>query len=172
MNINEKDKDKEKKIEQEKNNNNYYTFLYILLFFISQLLSVYGAFISLPHKNLSLWEAYKMVIPYAWIGWIFLMSALYLVNKHKGINIVKIGFLLILIQFTVVLIINKIVLKENPKKSDIIAFIIIFIGNLISENHYISKIFNIPISEYNNVNKEQKKEIIEQSEDIEAIDIN
>lgn len=110
-----------------------------------------------------------MIIPYAWLGWIFLVSALYLVNKKKGINIVKIGFLLILIQFTVVLLINKIYLKENPKNSDLIAFVIIFIGNLISENHFISKIFNIPIPDYH---KKQEKEVIEEKENIEATDIN
>ena len=175
--IKEKKNNKEKDIQEKNNEENnkketYYTFLYILLFFISQVFSVYGAFVSLPYKNLSLWESYKMVMPFAWIGWIFLMSALYLVNKNKGINIVKIGFLLILIQFTVVLLINKIYLKENPKTSDIIAFIIIFIGNLNSENHYISKIFNIPFPDYEKLNKKQKEEKIEQTENIETTDIN
>lgn len=61
MNIDKKDKNNNNTIKKNISKNNeeinkkenfYYSFLYIFLFFVSQLFSVYGAFVSLPYKNL------------------------------------------------------------------------------------------------------------------------
>jgi hypothetical protein len=57
-------------------------------------------------------------------------------------------FLLIIIQFCLILVINQYYLKEKVYRSDIIAFFIILIGFFVSFMHLVSKAFNIPIPEH------------------------
>ena len=47
-----------------------YYIVFLFLFILSQSLSMWGQFVTLPFKNLSMWEAYKMAIPFAWLDWI------------------------------------------------------------------------------------------------------
>ena len=44
----------------------YYA-LFLFLFIVAQSLSMWGQYVTLPFKNLSMWEAYKMAIPFAWM---------------------------------------------------------------------------------------------------------
>jgi hypothetical protein len=57
-------------------------------------------------------------------------------------------FLLIIIQFCLILLINQYYLKKEVYRSDIIAFFIILIGFFISFLHLVSKAFGIPIPEH------------------------
>ena len=47
----------------------YYA-LFLFLFIVAQSLSMWGQYVTLPYKNLSMWEAYKMAIPFAWLDWV------------------------------------------------------------------------------------------------------
>lgn len=138
--------------------NTYYFILYIILFITSQILALTAAFITLPNKNLTTWEAYKIAIPYTWFGWIFLTYGIYIVNKHKFISPSQILFLIIFIQYTLVLIANKFYLNENPTFSDLFSFGLIFLGYMISVNRYFSKALGIPIEEENKEKEEIKEE--------------
>ena len=136
----------------------YYFILYIILFIISQILTLTAAFITLPNKNLTNWEAYKIAIPYTWLGWLFLTYGVYIVNKHKFISPSQIIFLIIFIQYTLVIIANKFYLNENPTFSDLFSFGLIFLGYLISVNRFVSKALGIPIEEENIKEKKEEKQ--------------
>ena len=41
-----------------------YYVLFLFLFILAQSLSMWGQFVTLPYKNLTMWEAYKMAIPF------------------------------------------------------------------------------------------------------------
>ena len=127
----------------------YYA-LFLFLFIIANSFSVWGAYVTLPFKNLSVWEAYKMAIPFAWIDWIFLTLAIMVGDKYDLVTPTQDTFLLIIVQFSLVLIVNHFYLKQKISQSDIIAFFIVLAGFLVSFLHIVSKLFNIPIPEHPN----------------------
>lgn len=125
----------------------YYA-LFLFLFVVAQSLSMWGQYVTLPYKSLSMWEAYKMAIPFAWLDWIVMTFTVMVGHEYDLVTPTQDTFLLIIIQFCLILIINQYYLKQKVYKSDIIAFFIILIGFFVSFLHLVSKAFNIPIPEH------------------------
>ena len=137
-----------------------YYILFIFLFLIVNILSTWGQYVTLPFKSLSMWEAYKMAIPFVWLEWIIMTFTISMGHTHKLFTPTQITFLLIIMQFACVLVINEFYLKKHIYLSDIIGFFIILLGFFISFLHLISKALNIPIPKEPNTkskNKKQKK---------------
>ena len=125
----------------------YYA-LFLFLFVVAQSLSMWGQFVTLPYKSLSMWEAYKMAIPFAWLDWVVMTFTVMIGHKYDLVTPTQDTFLLIIIQFCIILIINQYYLKKEVYRSDIIAFFIILIGFFVSFLHLVSKAFGIPIPEH------------------------
>lgn len=125
-----------------------YYVLFLSLFILAQSLSMWGQFVTLPYKNLTMWEAYKMAIPFAWLDWIVMTFTVMVGDKYKLVTPTQDTFLLIIIQFCLILLINQFYLKQKVTRSDIIAFFIILLGFFVSFLHLISKMFNIPVPEH------------------------
>jgi len=131
-----------------------YYVLFLFLFILAQSFSMWGQFVTLPYKNLSMWEAYKMAIPFAWLDWIIMTFAVMVGDKYDLVTPTQDTFLLIIIQFCLILIINQFYLKQKVSRSDIIAFFIILFGFFVSFLHVISTVFNIPIPKHVHLEKE------------------
>jgi hypothetical protein len=125
----------------------YYA-LFLFLFIVAQSLSMWGQYVTLPYKSLTMWEAYKMAIPFAWLDWLVMTFTVMIGHKYELVTPTQDTFLLIIIQFCLILIINQYYLKEKIYRSDIIAFFIILFGFFVSFLHIVSKSFNIPIPEH------------------------
>ena len=125
----------------------YYA-LFLGLFILGQSLSMWGQYVTLPFKNLTMWEAFKMAIPFAWLDWIVMTFTIQVGDKHELVTPTQDTFLLIIIQFTLVLLINRFYLKQKIYRSDLIAFLIILLGFGVSFIHVISNIFKIPIPKH------------------------
>jgi len=125
-----------------------YYVLFLSLFIIAQSFSMWGQFVTLPYKNLSMWEAYKMAIPFAWLDWIVMTFTVMVGDKYDLVTPTQDTFLLIIIQFCLILIINQFYLKQKITKSDIIAFFIILLGFFVSFLHIVSYIFKIPVPKH------------------------
>ena len=125
-----------------------YYILFIFLFIVAQSLSMWGQFVTLPYKNLSMWEAYKMAIPFAWLDWLFMTFVVKLGHEHDLVTPTQDTFLLVIIQFSLILVINRFYLKQKATVSDIVAFFIILFGFFVSFFHVISKLFGIQIPEH------------------------
>jgi hypothetical protein len=125
----------------------YYA-LFLFLFIVAQSLSMWGQYVTLPYKSLSMWEAYKMAIPFAWLDWVVMTFTVMVGHKYELVTPTQDTFLLIIIQFCLILLINQYYLKEKVYRSDIIAFFIILSGFFVSFLHLVSKAFNIPIPEH------------------------
>lgn len=121
--------------------------LFFTLFVIGQGLSMWGQFVTLPYKNLSMWEAYKMAIPFAWMDWLVMTFTVMVGDKYNLVTPTQDTFLLIIIQFILILLINKFYLKQNVYRSDIVAFFIILIGFFISFFHGVSKLLGRKVPE-------------------------
>ena len=120
-----------------------YYVLFLLLFILAQSLSMWGQYVTLPYKNLSMWEAYKMAIPFAWLDWIVMTFTVMVGDKYELVTPTQDTFLLIIIQFSLILIINNFYLKQKVTRSDIIAFFIILVGFFISFLHLFSKLLGL-----------------------------
>ena len=126
----------------------HYYALFLFLFILANSLSVWAAYVTLPFKNLSMWEAYKMAIPFAWLDWIIMTFTVMVGDKYELVTPTQDTFLLIIIQFCLILIINQYYLKQKVSVSDIAAFFIILLGFFVSFLHLISKILGISIPEH------------------------
>lgn len=127
----------------------YYA-LFLFLFIVAQSLSMWGQYVTLPFKKLTMWEAYKMAIPFAWLDWLVMTFVVMIGDKYKLVTPTQDTFLLIILQFCLILIINRFYLKQKINRSDIIAFFIILTGFFVSFVHIVSKLFKIPIPEHPN----------------------
>jgi len=133
---------------------------YLLLFITGQSLSMWGQYVTLPFKNLTYWEAFSMAIPFAWADWFFMTFAIDIGHTYKLVTPTQDTFLLIILQFSLVLLINRYYLKQKIYRSDIISFGILLIGYFISFFNLFSLVFKLPLPknpEEKNFNNRPKK---------------
>jgi len=116
-----------------------YYVLYYILFAIGQALSMWGQYVTLPYTNLTYWQAFSMAIPFAWSNWLFTTFAIDNGHTHDIASPTQDTFLLIVLQFTYLLIINRFYLKKKITNSDIFAFLIILVGYAVSMFHLVTK---------------------------------
>lgn len=119
--------------------------LFFILFVIGQSLVMIGSFISLPYKNISMWESIKMSLPFVWADWIFLTFAIMLLSKYSLLSNTQFLFMLIVFQFGVTLLINKFYLKQIINISDYVAISLLIFAYIISQFNIFSKFFDLPI---------------------------
>lgn len=118
---------------------------FLASFIVAQSFSMWGQFYTLKYPNLSMFKAFLMAIPFAWLDWFFMTIAIGLGHKHKLVTETQDTFLLIITQFTVILLINYFFLKQKLSKSDIIAFFVILVAFAISFLNLASNVMGIPI---------------------------
>ena len=126
----------------------HYYALFLFLFVLAQSFSVWGQYVTLPFTNLSAWNAFKMAIPFAWLDWLIMPFVIKIGHDYELITPTQDIFLLIIIQFSLVLIVNHFYLKQDIFTSDYIGFFLILAGFFVSFNNIISKMFNIPIPKH------------------------
>lgn len=124
-----------------------YFLQFFILLLIAQSLSILGQFVTLPYKNLTMWQAYTMALPFAWADWMFLPIAIHIGDKHELVTPNQILFFIILIQFTLTLLVNRFYMKKQTSMSDFIGFIFILLGFLISYLSLLSKMLGWPVAE-------------------------
>jgi hypothetical protein len=143
--------------------------LYLILFITGQAAASWGLFSTLHFKNLTMWQAYKKAIPFAWLDWIFMTLAINIGHKYDLVSPTQDIFVLIIIQFTLILLINQYYLKQAVFRSDIIAFFIIIVGFCVSFFKLLSKLLGKPVilKEKNDNNTKLKRYKAVTVEDIE-----
>ena len=114
------------------------TLLFFLLFVVSQILSVLAVFVTLPYPKLTLWESYKMAVPFSWLAWIPLTYALSINTLGANQTI----FLLIVIQFAVIVAANYFYLGKTVSTSEVVAFALLVVAYWISNDGVISSRIN------------------------------
>ena len=128
---------------------------FLASFIIAQSVSMWGQYYTLKYPNISMFKAFLMAIPFAWLDWFFMTIAVGLGHKHKLVTETQDTFLLIITQFTVILLINYFFLKQKLSKSDIVAFGVILVAFAISFLNLVSKAAGIPVPK--KVKKEEDK---------------
>ena len=100
---------------------------------------MWGQYYTLKYPNMGMIEAFFRAIPFAWIDWAFMSVAVFLGDRYKLVTPTQDTFLLIIIQFVSIIVINTIWLKQKINRSDIVCFFIILFGFTISFYHLLSK---------------------------------
>jgi hypothetical protein len=106
---------------------------------------MWGQYFTLKFPKMTMFQAFKAAIPFAWLDWFFVTIAVQIAKIQKLFTETQDIFLLITCQFTLVLIINQFYLKQPISKSDFVAFIVICIAFYVSYQNAASKLFKIPI---------------------------
>jgi len=133
-----------------------YFFIFFVLFTIGQSLVMIGQFISLPYKNLTLWEGIKMSLPFVWADWIFMTFAVSYLHKYSLFTNTQFLFMIILFQFGAAILINKFYLKQKIYISDYVAILLLGVAYIISQFHLFSKYFTFHKEKKNLKNKNKK----------------
>ena len=119
--------------------------LWLLAFICAQAASMWGQYFTLKLPNISMFAAYKMAIPFAWLDWLFMSAAVNIGDKYKLVTPTQDTFTLIMLQFTAILLINHFYLHQPLFRSDIVAFFLILFGFAVSFNNMLSKALNRPV---------------------------
>jgi hypothetical protein len=139
---------------------------FLASFIIAQSVSMWGQYYTLKYPDISMFKAFFMAIPFAWLDWFFMTIAIDLGHKHKLVTETQDTFLLIITQFTVILLINYFFLKQKLSRSDIVAFGVILIAFAISFLNLVSKAAGIPVPK--KVKKEEDKTMPGEEDNINA----
>ena len=83
-------------------------------------------------------ESFTKAIPFAWADWFFMSWAVDIGDKYKLVTPTQDTFLLIIAQFTLILIINKFYLKQPVTRSDFIAFALVIFAYFVSAKRIVS----------------------------------
>ena len=111
---------------------------FLLMFILAQGSSMWGQYFTLKYPKMGMVEAFLRAIPFAWLDWAFMSMAVYLGDRYKLVTPTQDTFLLIIIQFVSIVVINTFWLKQALSKSDIACFFIILAGFYISFNRTVS----------------------------------
>jgi drug/metabolite transporter (DMT)-like permease len=99
---------------------------------IGQAFNVIGTFVSAPYKNITMWEAYKMSMPYVLVQRVTSSIAIQLSHEHKYFTNNQIVFLMLLMQFIFTAIYSYFILKKTASTSDWIGILLLTVGYYIS----------------------------------------
>jgi hypothetical protein len=117
--------------------------LSILLICVGQAFNVIGTFVSAPYKNISMWEAYKMSMPYVIVQRITASIAIQLSHEHHYFTNNQTVFLMLLMQFIFTAIYSYFVLRKVASVSDWVGTALLAIGYYISYFKQVSTYLSI-----------------------------
>ncbi len=130
--------------------------LYFLMFVTAEAFSMWGQYSTLKYPNMGMVEAFLRVIPFAWADWAFMSVAVWLGDKYKLVTPTQDTFVLIIVQFTLILLINRFWLKQPVTRSDMLCFGLILIAFYISFTQAVSKLLGRPLKKKKHKGKGKK----------------
>lgn len=104
----------------------------IILIVIGQFFNVRGTFVSAPYKNLTMWEAYKMSMPYIVVQRITTSIAIQISHDQNYFTNNQIVFLMLFLQFVATALYSYFILKKIVSKSDMVGTALLSLGYYIS----------------------------------------
>ena len=128
-------------------NKTYHYILYFITFIIGQGFSMWGQYFTLKYPNMTMVQAFKSAIPFAWADWFFITIAVGIAKTQKLFTETQTIFILIITQFIFVLLINQFFLKQAISKSDYVCFGVIMLAFYVSYTNVVSRITGTPVPE-------------------------
>ena len=113
---------------------------FMALWLTAITISITGMYAHLKFPKASMMKVLAIALPFCWVDWYFMTWAIQLQHKHRLFTPTQDTMLLIASQFTVLLILNHVYLKQKVSRSDLIALPIILFGMYVSGSQLISKL--------------------------------
>ena len=110
------------------------------LWLTSTVIAIIGMYAHLKFPHLTTIQALVMALPFAWVDWFFMTLAMEINNKYKILSPTQDTMFLIISQYTVLLILNHVYLKQKVTWSDLLAWPIMLFGFAVSGGHLLSKL--------------------------------
>jgi phage-related holin len=108
---------------------------------------MWGQFFTLKYPDMTMLQAFKAAIPFAWADWFFITIAVGIAKTQKLFTGTQTIFILIITQFIMILFINKFFLKQPISRSDYACFAVIMAAFYISYENVVSYITGTPVPE-------------------------
>ena len=124
---------------------------YIVTYLISESISMWGQFFVLKFPSVNVLLLYLAALPFAWIKWIFTTLAIEIGDQNNLVTPIQDLFIMILVQFFIIILINHYYLKQPFYRSDVFGFCIVLTGFLISYMHVISRSLGLHYKQTDNV---------------------
>lgn len=131
---------------------------FLAMFILAQASSMWGQYFTLKYPNMGMVEAFLRAIPFAWLDWAFMSVAVYIGDRYKLVTPTQDTLLLIIIQFTAILVINSFWLGQTVSHSDIVCFFVILLAFYISFSNVVSKILGIKVPKKDGDKKDDDKQ--------------
>ena len=115
------------------------------LFIVATCISITGQYAHLKYPNMSIIKVILLALPFAWVDWYLMTWAVSIQEAHHLWTPTQDTMLLIMCQFSVLLVLNHFYLKQKVTRSDLVALPIILVAIYISGTRLISrKLLHIP----------------------------
>ena len=111
---------------------------FMTVWLIGSVISIIGMYAHLKFPKAGLLKVLAIALPFCWVDWYFTTWAIQIQHEHKLLTPTQDTMLLIAVQFTLLLLLNRLYLKQPVTRSDIVALPIILVGMYISGKHVIS----------------------------------
>ena len=115
---------------------------FLSTFILSDFVSTWGSLFTLKFPNMTMWEAFKQAIPWAWITWLLTTISVHISDKYKLATPIQVTFLMMIDQFIATVVVNKYWLHQKISRSDYVTFFVILFGFYVSFFRVVTKIIN------------------------------
>ena len=117
---------------------------FLLAFVAAEAVSMWGQYFTLKFPNMTMFQALKKALPFAWLDWAIMTYAVGIGHKYNLVTPTQDTFLIIIVQFGILLLINRFWLKQPVTRSDLVAFGTILVGFWVSFSRPITKAMGLP----------------------------
>ncbi len=111
---------------------------FMTVWITGSIISVTGMYAHLKFPKAGLLKVLAIALPFCWVDWYFTTWAIQIQHQHKLLTPTQDTMLLIAVQFSILLVLNRLYLKQPVTRSDLVALPIILAGMYISGKHVIS----------------------------------
>ena len=113
---------------------------FLALWLTATTVSITGMYAHLKFPKATLIKLLAIALPFCWVDWYFMTWAIELQHTYRLFTPTQDTMLLIATQFTLLLILNHVYLKQKVTRSDLIALPIILLGMYVSGANIVSKL--------------------------------
>lgn len=115
------------------------------LFLLSSTISIIGMYAQLKFPKAGIFKITGIALIFCVVNWYFMTWAVEIRTDKNLLTPTQVTMFLIIVQWTLLLILNHFYLKQKVTRSDFIAFPILLFAFGVSGGHLVSKLLGRPI---------------------------
>ena len=117
---------------------------FFILFLTASTISIIGMYAQLKFPKASILKILPIALIFCVVNWYFMTWAIQIRTKKNLFTPTQVTMLLIIVQWTLLLILNHFYLKQKITRSDLVAFPILLFAFSVSGGHLVSRMLGRP----------------------------